>query len=177
MKTTREIAETCGVSEQAVRAWCRKNHIAKDAKGSFEISETIEYRIYKHYKVDVAKDVAQLAKADDVVNQARATRAVDEPTRRDADAAIEKRLTALRSVGQGREYLSGTGESAVQDIIREARAGIDRATAKEENSRTGRSDREAEQQRCDISTKSGIRETKHSIAKEHPKRPSRGRSR
>lgn len=66
MKTTREIAETCGVSEQAVRAWCRKNHIAKDAKGSFEISETIEYRIYKHYKVDVAKD----AKADDVVNQA-----------------------------------------------------------------------------------------------------------
>ena len=73
MKTTREIAETCGVSEQAVRAWCRKNHIAKDAKGSFEIRETIEYRIYKHYKVDVAKDakdVAQLAKADDVVNQA-----------------------------------------------------------------------------------------------------------
>ena len=73
MKTTREIAEICGVSEQAVRAWCRKNHIAKDAKGSFEISETIEYRIYKHYKVDVAKDakdVAQLAKADDVVNQA-----------------------------------------------------------------------------------------------------------
>lgn len=73
MKTTREIAETCGVSEQAVRAWCRKNHIAKDAKGSFAISETIEYRIYKHYKVDVAKDakdVAQLAKADDVVNQA-----------------------------------------------------------------------------------------------------------
>lgn len=73
MKTTREIAETCGVSEQAVRAWCRKNHIAKDAKGSFEISEAIEYRIYKHYKVDVAKDakdVAQLAKADDVVNQA-----------------------------------------------------------------------------------------------------------
>lgn len=73
MKTTREIAEICGVSEQAVRAWCRKNHIAKDAKGSFAISETIEYRIYKHYKVDVAKDakdVAQLAKADDVVNQA-----------------------------------------------------------------------------------------------------------
>ncbi|MCB7558357.1 hypothetical protein LIY98_13260, partial [Tyzzerella nexilis] len=79
--------------------------------------------------------------------------------------------------GQGRESLPGTAESAVQDIIRDARAGIDRATAKEENSRTGRADREAEQQRCDISTKSGIRETKHSVAKEHPKRPSRGRSR
>ena len=47
MKTTREIAEICGVSEQAVRAWCRKNHIAKDAK-----------------------DIAQSSKADDIVNQA-----------------------------------------------------------------------------------------------------------
>ena len=73
MKTTREIAEICGVSEQAVRAWCRKNHIEKDAKGSFAISETIEYRIYRHYKGDVAKDakdIAQSAKADNVVNQA-----------------------------------------------------------------------------------------------------------
>ena len=70
MKTTREIAEICGVSEQAIRAWCRKNHIAKDAKGSFAISETIEYRIYRHYKGDVAKDIAQSAKADNVVNQA-----------------------------------------------------------------------------------------------------------
>ena len=73
MKTTREIAEICGVSEQAVRAWCRKNHIAKDAKGSFAISETIEYRIYRHYKGDVAKDakdIAQSAKADNVVTQA-----------------------------------------------------------------------------------------------------------
>ena len=70
MKTIREIAEICGVSEQAVRAWCRKNHITKDAKGSFAISETIEYRIYRHYKVDVAKDVSQSAKADYAVNQA-----------------------------------------------------------------------------------------------------------
>ena len=73
MKTTREIAEICGVSEQAVSAWCRKNHIAKDAKGSFAISETIEYRIYRHYKGDVAKDakdIAQSSKADDIVNQA-----------------------------------------------------------------------------------------------------------
>ena len=70
MKTIREIAEICGVSEQAVRAWCRKHQIAKDAKGSFAINETIEYRIYRHYKVDVAKDVAQSTKADDAVNQA-----------------------------------------------------------------------------------------------------------
>lgn len=68
-----EIAIECGVSEQAVRAWCRRNHVAKDAKGSFAISETIEYRIYRHYKGDVAKDakdIAQSSKADDIVNQA-----------------------------------------------------------------------------------------------------------
>ena len=35
-----EIAAECGVSEQAVRAWCRRNHVAKDAKGSFTISES-----------------------------------------------------------------------------------------------------------------------------------------
>ena len=35
-----EIAIECGVSEQAVRAWCRRNHVAKDAKGSFETCET-----------------------------------------------------------------------------------------------------------------------------------------
>ena len=40
MKTTKEIAEICGsILRQAVRAWCRKSHIAKDAKGSFAISE------------------------------------------------------------------------------------------------------------------------------------------
>ena len=31
-----EIAAECGVSEQAVRAWCRRNHVAKDAKGGGE---------------------------------------------------------------------------------------------------------------------------------------------
>ncbi|MFR8688033.1 MAG: terminase gpP N-terminus-related DNA-binding protein, partial [Bacteroides fragilis] len=36
--TIKEIASECGVSEQAVRAWCRRNHVAKDAKGSFAIS-------------------------------------------------------------------------------------------------------------------------------------------
>ncbi|MCB5640514.1 hypothetical protein LIP89_19440, partial [Erysipelatoclostridium ramosum] len=63
MKATRDFSDICGVSEQAVRAWCRKNHIAKDAKGSFAISETIEYRIYRHYKGDVAKDAKDIAQS------------------------------------------------------------------------------------------------------------------
>ena len=48
--TIKEIASECGVSEQAVRAWCRRNHVAKDAKGSFAISETIKTAIYQHYR-------------------------------------------------------------------------------------------------------------------------------
>ena len=39
-----EIAAECGVSEQAVRAWCRRNHVSKDAKGSFAISESQKNR-------------------------------------------------------------------------------------------------------------------------------------
>ena len=49
--TIKEISAECGVSEQAVRAWCRRNHVAKDAKGSFAISESIKIAIYQHYRV------------------------------------------------------------------------------------------------------------------------------
>ena len=45
MKTIRQIATECGVSEQAVRAWCRRNNVAKDAKGSFAIDESIKTAI------------------------------------------------------------------------------------------------------------------------------------
>ena len=63
MKTIKQIAAECGVSEQAVRAWCRRNHVAKDAKGSFAISESIKNAIYQHYHVVERKEVAQSAKA------------------------------------------------------------------------------------------------------------------
>ena len=73
MKTIKEIAEICGVSEQAVRGWCRRNNVAKDAKGSYEICESIESRIYQHYHVDVSQHVAKRAEScesTDTVNQA-----------------------------------------------------------------------------------------------------------
>lgn len=61
-----EIAAECGVSEQAVRGWCRRNHVAKDAKGSFAISEAQKSEIYQHYlgneRNHVAKHVSQPAK-------------------------------------------------------------------------------------------------------------------
>ena len=58
-----EIAIECGVSEQAVRAWCRRNHVAKDAKGSFAISEVQKTAIYQHYLGIDRKQVSQPAKA------------------------------------------------------------------------------------------------------------------
>ena len=58
-----EIAAECGVSEQAVRAWCRRNHVAKDAKGSFAISESQKTVIYQHYLGIDRKQVSQPAKA------------------------------------------------------------------------------------------------------------------
>ena len=62
-RTVKQIAADCGVSEQAVRAWCRRNHVAKDAKGSFAIDETTLSAIYQHYHVDARKQVSQHAKA------------------------------------------------------------------------------------------------------------------
>ena len=55
-----EIAIECGVSEQAVRAWCRRN---QDAKGSFAISESQKTAIYQHYLGVERKQVSQQAKA------------------------------------------------------------------------------------------------------------------
>ena len=63
VKTIKEIAAECGVSEQAVRGWCRRNHVAKDAKGSFALSESQKNSIYLHYLVVERNEVSQLAKA------------------------------------------------------------------------------------------------------------------
>ncbi len=61
--TIKEISAECGVSEQSVRAWCRRNHVAKDAKGSFAISESIKTAIYQYYRVVGRNEVSQPAKA------------------------------------------------------------------------------------------------------------------
>lgn len=40
-KTIKEIADNCGVSEQTVRGWCRRNHVAKE---SFAFSKSPKAR-------------------------------------------------------------------------------------------------------------------------------------
>lgn len=56
-KTIKELSVICGVSEQAIRGWCRKNNVAKDAKGkAFAITESIEMAILVHYGAVAPKD-------------------------------------------------------------------------------------------------------------------------
>lgn len=57
MRTIKELSKVCGVSEQAIRGWCRKNKVPKDAKGKgFVINETTEQAILLHYGAKCAKD-------------------------------------------------------------------------------------------------------------------------
>lgn len=37
MSTIKELAETCGVSEQAVRKWCARNQVAKDVAQRYNV--------------------------------------------------------------------------------------------------------------------------------------------
>lgn len=62
-KTIKEIAAECKVSEQAIRGWCRRNHVEKDAKGSFAISESQKRKLYLHYLGVARNEVAKPAKA------------------------------------------------------------------------------------------------------------------
>jgi len=37
MSTIKELAETCGVSEQAIRKWCARNQVAKDVAQRYKL--------------------------------------------------------------------------------------------------------------------------------------------
>lgn len=50
MSTIKELAETCGVSEQAVRKWCARNQVAKDVAQRYVIDKSTETAILRHYK-------------------------------------------------------------------------------------------------------------------------------
>lgn len=52
MPTIKDIATECGVSVQAIRAWCRRNQVAKDAKGKWKLNESTLSLIYDYYQVN-----------------------------------------------------------------------------------------------------------------------------
>ena len=59
MSTIKELAETCGVSEQAIRKWCARNQVAKDVAQRYIIDKTTETAILQHYGKDTRNQVAQ----------------------------------------------------------------------------------------------------------------------
>lgn len=59
MSTIKELAETCGVSEQAIRKWCARNQVAKDVAQRYNIDKTTETAILQHYGKDTRNQVAQ----------------------------------------------------------------------------------------------------------------------
>lgn len=59
MSTIKELAETCGVSEQAIRKWCARNQVAKDVAQRYIIDKTTETAILQHYCKDTRNQVAQ----------------------------------------------------------------------------------------------------------------------
>lgn len=59
MSTIKELAETCGVSEQAIRKWCARNQVAKDVAQRYIIDKTTETVILQHYGKDTRNQVAQ----------------------------------------------------------------------------------------------------------------------
>lgn len=59
MSTIKELAETCGVSEQAIRKWCARNQVAKDVAQRYILDKTTETAILQHYGKDTRNQVAQ----------------------------------------------------------------------------------------------------------------------
>lgn len=59
MSTIKELAETCGVSEQAIRKWCARNQVAKDVAQRYILDKTTETAILQHYGKDEGNQVAQ----------------------------------------------------------------------------------------------------------------------
>ncbi len=59
MSTIKELAETCGVSEQAIRKWCARNQVSKDIAKHYIIDRATETAILRHYGKDEGNQVAK----------------------------------------------------------------------------------------------------------------------
>ena len=50
MISVRELATECGVSVQAIRKWCAKNNVERNAQGGYVITDEVRFLAVKHYK-------------------------------------------------------------------------------------------------------------------------------
>lgn len=130
---------------------------------------------------------------------------VQENDSRPAGGSVAERLANLRSSRAGGEVQQGTGRNTVRvdehekevftrsvelgkseqetgingtvgELLASARAGIDSATAKEEDSRASRNDREAERERLNRERERQAKEAEQRLAKERAERKARSRS-
>lgn len=130
---------------------------------------------------------------------------VQENDSRPAGGSVAERLANLRSSRAGGEVQQGTERNTVRvdehekevftrsvelgkseqetgingtvgELLASARAGIDSATAKEEDSRASRNDREAERERLNRERERQAKEAEQRLAKERAERKARSRS-
>lgn len=69
MAAIKDLAKELGVSQQAIRAWCLRKQLAKDAQGRWIVDSAAEQEMRKHYASKAAQ-VAQ-AEAQDVAQVAQ----------------------------------------------------------------------------------------------------------
>lgn len=60
--SVREVATECGVSVQALRKWCAKNGVERNAQGGYLISDEVRILAVKYYKEK--KDGKKVSKKD-----------------------------------------------------------------------------------------------------------------
>ena len=63
METIKEIAVACGVSEQSIRKWCKRNQVAKQrnqvSKESYVIDESTKQAILQYYHADASNGTSK----------------------------------------------------------------------------------------------------------------------
>ena len=144
MSTIKELAETCGVSEQAIRKWCARNQVAKDVAQRYIIDKTTETAILQHYGKDTRNQVAQPTETScetsetmkEIIEmlrkelEAKDKRAI---LQREKEAARKARTKRLIRIGAEVEAYCGeiTDLDAFKDYLQQYSAAI-RGTQKKE---------------------------------------------
>ena len=94
MSTIKEMAETCGVSEQAIRKWSARNQVAKDVAQRYIIDKATETAILRHYGKDEGNQVAQPTETSCETNETM--KEIIEMLRKELEAK-DKQIESLQS--------------------------------------------------------------------------------
>jgi DNA-binding transcriptional MerR regulator len=128
--TIKQLSVLCGVSEQAVRAYCKRKQVAKDTKGNYKITKAVETQILSHYGADTPQDVAKEAKASceskESTSESQIINILMEQLR-EKDKQIEQLQTIIQQAQSLHlldvaklESIETTAEETVQDVTTDA---------------------------------------------------------